>query len=270
MDKVTLIRGSIFISTLIIFSLLQLKIPNRPFPKDRWQYMVSNLGLVSFNNLILGLVPIIPFQMALIANEKGWGILNFFEKSSKSDVVKVGLILAGIIALDIVIYFQHRLFHRVNLLWKLHSMHHVDPMLDATSGLRFHPFEIIISNFIKIGAILILGVNPLAVIVFEIALNGLAIFNHSNIKLSINVEKVTQLFLITPALHLIHHSKIKRETDSNFGFSVPWWDRLFGTYIPEGRYTQDQIKIGTVPMPAKKYQLLPGMLVQPFVRNNPK
>ena len=266
MDRVTLIRGSIFVSCLAVFSIMQWRIPNRPFQKGRWQYVVSNLGLVSLNNFLIGFLPIIPYQMAVLAKENGWGALNLIEKASATSLLEFVLIFIGILVLDLVIYFQHRLFHGVNFLWKLHSMHHIDPMLDASSGLRFHPFEIIISNFIKVVAIVIVGVGPVAVIVFEIGLNSLAIFNHSNIKLSSQIENVTRQVLITPALHLIHHSEIMAESNSNFGFSVPWWDRVFGTYLGVGKCPQDQINIGIMPMPEKKYQLFPGMLIQPFIR----
>jgi sterol desaturase/sphingolipid hydroxylase (fatty acid hydroxylase superfamily) len=149
-------------------------------------------------------------------------------------------------------------------------MHHIDPMLDVTSGLRFHPIEIIISNFIKVGAIFMIGINPAAVIIFEVSLNGLSMFNHSNIKINNKLEKVLNKVLITPALHTIHHSKILEETNSNFGFSVPWWDKLFHTFNSTGMYLQNEIRIGTVPMPDIKYQLFPGMLIQPFLKNKNK
>ena len=144
-------------------------------------------------------------------------------------------------------------------------MHHVDPMLDTTSGLRFHPIKIILSNFIKIITILVLGIAPATVLIFEVVLNALSMFNHSNLNIPEPLERVLNKVLITPALHTIHHSIIIKETQSNYGFSVPWWDKIFGTFYAKGKYPQAKIHIGMIPMPEEKYSLFPGMLVQPFL-----
>lgn len=260
MNVVNMIRGGSFASALIIFTLLQTVIPSRKFEKGRWKYSISNLFLVGFNNLFLGLLPIIPYQMAVTAEDRSWGLLNLME------FPMVVSIILGILILDVTIYFQHRLFHQVHFLWRLHSMHHIDPMLDTTSGLRFHPFEIIISNFIKVTIIMIMGISPLTVIIFEIALNVLSMFNHSNIKIHTKIEKVLNKLLITPAIHTIHHSKIFTETNSNYGFSVPWWDMLFKTFTLHGKYPQEKINIGIPNMPEPKYQRFPYMLIQPFLK----
>jgi sterol desaturase/sphingolipid hydroxylase (fatty acid hydroxylase superfamily) len=256
--NVSLIRSISFAGVFVICMVLQWIIPSRKFKKDRWKYMVSNIVLVAFNNFIIILMPIIPYEASVYANNRSMGLMNQLD-------IGVLAVVAGIFLLDIVIYFQHRTFHKVPILWKLHSMHHIDPMLDTTSGLRFHPLEIILSNFIKIGAILILGIAPVAVIIFEVVLNGLAMFNHSNLNIPEPVEKVLNKILITPALHTIHHSKITEETMSNYGFSVPWWDKIFATFCAKGKFPQEKIHIGTVPMPEEKYSLFPGMLVQPFI-----
>lgn len=270
MEDIVFIRSTIFIVVLVICLLFQWISPSRKNIDGRWKYMSSNIGIVLFNNVVIGLLPLIPYQMSIIAKDNSWGLINFIYDqnifSANNGFLNIFTILIGIVVLDMVIYFQHRLFHKVGFLWRLHSMHHIDPMLDVTSGLRFHPIEIVISNFIKVGTIIFLGVNPLSVIIFEIALNGLAMFNHSNIKINDKVEKVLNKVLITPALHTIHHSKIFEETNSNFGFSVPWWDKLFHTFKATGKYQQNKIRIGTVPMPDQKYQLFPGMLIQPFLK----
>lgn len=258
MDKIALIRSSIFISGLIIFTLSQYIMPSRKFSQGRWKFMASNLCLVGINNILIGILPIIPYQMAVIAQENQWGILNIIKGPGFLKLI------IGVLAMDIVIYFQHRLFHQNNLLWRLHSMHHCDPMLDTTSGLRFHPIEIVLSNFIKIVFIFFFGISPLGVVVFEILLNTLAMFNHSNIRIHPKVEIVLSKVLITPALHTIHHSKIFNETNSNYGFSVPWWDKLFGSFKQTGTLPQEKIRIGIVPMPKESDTLLPGMLFQPF------
>lgn len=258
MENILYIRGGFFVGALFLFSVIQLIIPSRRFQPKRWQVIASNLLVVLVNNLLIGLLPLIPFQAAVVMEDKSFGLLKLVETPS------IITIIIGVVLLDIVIYWQHRLFHQIDFLWAFHRMHHVDPMLDTTSGLRFHPVEVFISNFVKVGAIILLGVSPLAVIIFELALNVLAMFNHSNIRIHKKVEQVISLFLITPALHTIHHSKIMVETNSNYGFSVPWWDKIFGTFIKEGKYSQENIHIGTVPMPEYSEQVFPGMLKLPF------
>lgn len=268
-DQDTIIRGGFFLGGFILFSLLQWVIPSRKFEKNRWHFMASNLGVVGVNNLIIALLPLIPYQTAVIANENGIGLFNLPNKlgllgSLDGGVLFIFFIAIEIAILDIVIYFQHRMFHHFDFFWRFHAMHHIDPMLDTTSGLRFHPIEIVISNFIKVGFILIMGINPLAVVIFEIVLNFLAMFNHSNLYLPKWLEGPISIILITPALHTIHHSKKRIETNSNYGFSVPWWDKLFGTFTAEATKKQEDIDIGTVPMPKQSLILFPGMLIYPF------
>lgn len=261
MNQITFIRSISFFSVLFLMNFIQLIVPSRPFKKERIKFMLSNLILVVFNNILLSFIPYIPYASALYVKNKNIGLLSFIELPVFFEI------LIGFLLLDLIIYFQHRLFHKNILLWKLHSMHHTDPMLDTTSGLRFHPLEIILSNFIKIGGILLFGISPTTVLIFEITLNALAMFNHSNIRISSTFEKILSKILITPSLHTIHHSKIKKETNSNYGFSVPWWDMLFHTFIQKGTYAQENIHIGTIPMPEKKYQIFPGMLIQPFIKS---
>jgi len=262
MNSIFIIRSSTFVGMLLVLSLLQFKIPSRPFTPKRFHFTISNLALVLFNNVFLALIPLVPYQAALISQSSTYGLFN------QLSLPLWGNLIAGLLLLDLLIYFQHRLFHRIPFLWRLHSMHHIDPMLDTSSGLRFHPLEILISNFIKVGAVLLLGIAPLTVAVFEILLNALAMFNHSNIAIPDKLEHRINKILITPALHTIHHSKRLKETNSNYGFSVPWWDKLFHTFIAEGKHSQENIHIGTLPMPDQKYQLFPGMLIQPFLRKS--
>lgn len=257
--NVSLIRSISFAGVFIICMVLQWIIPSRKFKKDRWKYMISNIVLLAFNNFILLLMPLIPYKSSVYANEGNIGLMNQFD-------IGLSEIIIGFFLLDIVIYFQHRIFHKLPILWKLHSMHHIDPMLDTTSGLRFHPIEIVLSNFIKVASILILGIAPITVIIFEVVLNGLAMFNHSNLYIPQKVEKIVNKILITPALHTIHHSKIMEETMSNYGFSVPWWDKIFATFCARGKLPQEKINIGSLPMPEEKYSLFPGMLVYPFIK----
>lgn len=260
MNKIALIRGGFFVGVLVVFFSLQWLIPSRKFEKDRWQFMTSNVLLVGFNNLILGFLPLIPYTMAEWTFNENIGLLN------QINLPNGIAIIMGILLLDLVIYFQHRLFHQVGFLWRLHSMHHIDPMLDTTSGLRFHPLEILISNFIKIGTVIVFGISPLGVVIFEVALNGFSMFNHSNLRLPQKFENILSKVIITPAKHTIHHSKILRETNSNYGFSITWWDRLFGTFTEKGVYPQEEIRIGIINGPKRQYQLFPWMLIQPFIK----
>ena len=167
------------------------------------------------------------------------------------------------------IYFQHVLFHAVPGLWRLHRMHHADLEFDVTTGLRFHPVEILLSMGIKLAAVAALGPPAAAVLVFEVLLNGTAMFNHANIRLPQGVDRVLRLFLVTPDMHRVHHSVIREETDSNFGFNLPWWDRLCGTYRPQPREGHDGMTIGVDSFRSEQDQYVHKLLVQPFVNGEP-
>lgn len=252
------VRSIIFVSLLSLFVLLQLIVPSRKPYKGRIIHMFSNLGLVGINNIVLFFIPIIPFTVGEYVTTNGIGLFNYIS-------LPVWLtIVIQVLLLDMIIYFQHRIFHKVDWLWALHSVHHIDPMLDVTSGLRFHPIEIIISNFIKVLFVFILGVNPLSVLIFEVSLNGFAMFNHSNLELPTWLERIVSKVLITPALHTIHHSKIRKETNSNYGFSIILWDVLFKSFIKNGKYTMKNINIGVVGMPEVMKTGFPYYLYYPF------
>lgn len=254
-------RGIIFVSLLILFLLLQLVIPSRKPYQGRWLHMLSNIGLVGINNIMLAFLPIVPIIVSEYSMEQNFGLFQLITLPFWM------LMIIQVLLLDMVIYFQHRIFHKVDILWKLHSVHHIDPMLDVTSGLRFHPLEILISNFIKAFFVLIFGINPLSLIVFEISLNGLAMFNHSNIRLSKNVENIVSKILITPSLHTIHHSKIFKETNSNYGFSIILWDLIFKSFTKHGKYSMENIRIGVVGMPEISKTGFPYYLTYPFIKN---
>ncbi len=170
----------------------------------------------------------------------------------------------GFVLLDLMVYAQHVLFHRHPLLWRVHRMHHADTELDATSGLRFHPIEILISLAAKAAAIVLLGVPPEAVLAFEVVLNGMAMYNHSNVRLPDGVERVLRLFVVTPEMHVIHHSTVRRETDSNFGFNLAIWDRLFGTYSHRPQAGYEGMVIGLEEFRDPKEQRLDRLITQPF------
>ena len=168
------------------------------------------------------------------------------------------------IALDLVIYTQHYVFHHVPLLWRLHRMHHADIDIDVTTGLRFHPIEILISMAIKVAVVLALGVPAAAVVTFEVLLNATSMFNHSNVALPRRLDRIVRWLVVTPQMHQVHHSIVRQETDSNFGFNLPWWDRLFGTYREAPAAGEDNVVIG-LPMfrEASELKIL-RLLTQPF------
>lgn len=258
MEKLLLYRLGIFLLSFTLFFILQFIIPRRKFIKNRWKYILTNIIISGLNSVVIMLLIFIPIKAAIIAQSNNIGILY------KLGIPYYIQVIASIVMLDIIIYFQHRIFHNVNFLWRFHSVHHIDPMLDTSSGFRFHPIEIVLSNFIKIGAVFIIGVPVIAIVIFEIILNTTAMFNHSNFRVHFTLEKVLRYILVTPDLHLIHHSVEKSEMNSNFGFSVIWWDKLFGSYIstPKGEY--QSMPLGIKDMPSEKLILFPGMLIYPF------
>ncbi|MCB1679010.1 MAG: sterol desaturase family protein [Halioglobus sp.] len=223
----------------------------------RW---LNNLALVAFNSVALRLLfPATAVATAAFAHAQGWGLINYFETP-----YVVGLLLA-MVALDGVIYLQHVMFHSVPVLWRIHRVHHADLDYDVTTGLRFHPIEIVLSLMVKCAAILLLGPPVTAVVLFEILLNATSLFNHGNVSLPGKTDRVLRWLVVTPDMHRVHHSVEDDEANSNFGFNLPWWDRLFGTYreAPRGGHVKMVIGIRgcrdtdqTVPLPA--------LLLQPF------
>jgi sterol desaturase/sphingolipid hydroxylase (fatty acid hydroxylase superfamily) len=234
-----LIRVGSYLSVLFVMATWELVAPRRPLTASKLCRWGGNLTIVMLNTVIARL-----FFMggvvtaAVMAQERGWGLLNWIEGPAW---LEFGL---AVVALDFIIYWQHQVFHEVPFLWRFHMMHHSDLDLDVTSGVRFHPVEIVISTMVKAAAVLALGVAPLAVVAFEIVLNGTSLFNHSNVRMPLGLDRVLRWIVVTPDMHRIHHSTNPRETNSNFGFNVPWWDRLFGTYCAEPALGQLGMKIG--------------------------
>jgi len=223
----------------------------------RW---ANNIGLVVLNTLLLRLLfPAAAVGMAAFAAQQGWGLLNYFEPPFWPAVI------LAVITLDFVIWLQHVMVHAIPLLWRLHRVHHADPDYDLTTGARFHPLEIILSMLIKFAAILLLGPPVVAVIVFEVLLNATAMFNHANVRLPAGVDRVLRWFVVTPDMHRVHHSIEDDETNSNFGFNLPWWDRLFGTYRDQPRAGHEGMTIGIRGYRTpREVSWLPGMLALPF------
>jgi sterol desaturase/sphingolipid hydroxylase (fatty acid hydroxylase superfamily) len=253
-------RLGFFLSILVIMMVLEWRHPARQSPIKSSKRWFANFGLVFASSLIARLaVPIGLTAVALYTQQHGIGLFNLV------DLPSVIVIVLSLILLDILIYWQHRLFHRVPMLWRLHRVHHADAHIDTSTGLRFHPIEIILSILIKLVAVIVLGVPAIAVLIFEIALNGLALFNNANIRLPPAIEKPLRLILMTQILHRIHHSQVVSETNSNYGFSVIWWDKLFNSYKSVAKKTDDQIDIGLIEYPnAKQNASLWRLLIMPF------
>jgi sterol desaturase/sphingolipid hydroxylase (fatty acid hydroxylase superfamily) len=216
--------------------------------------------LVVLNSLILRLLfPVAAVGFALLSAERGWGLLNAFE------IPFWWAFALSVIALDLAVYLQHVMFHAVPLLWRLHRVHHADADFDVTTGARFHPIEILLSMLIKFAAIAVLGAPAAAVLAFEVLLNATAMFNHANLRLREPVDRLLRWLLVTPEMHRIHHSMEAVEANSNFGFNLPWWDRLFGTYRDRARLPQEHMAIGVRGLTGSDEAVkLTGLLALPF------
>jgi len=263
----TFIRLGIFISILAIMITLEQTFPARQLSTKKQAptkttRLIGNFGIVFISGLSARLaLPIGLTGLALYFTEQQWGLFNLINLPSWLTTT------LSLLLLDMLIYWQHRLFHKIPLLWQLHKVHHADTHVDASTGLRFHPLEIVASIFVKAIAVLLLGVPAFAVILFEVLLNGFALFNHANIRLPQKVEAFTRLILMTQILHRIHHSQLFKESNSNYGFSVIWWDRLFGSYSAEATKPDLEIDIGIKEFPESKDNAnLLGLLFMPFKR----
>jgi len=260
METETIIRLGAFATVFVLLALVERMAPRRRLLTSKPRRWLANLTIVALNPLcVVLLFPILPTGIALIADKQGWGLFNQVNIPFWLEMA------AGVILLDLVVYTQHVLHHAIPLLWRLHMVHHADLDFDLTTGLRFHPIEIVVSMAIKLAAVAVLGVAPLAVLIFEVALNTTSMFNHSNITIPRTVDRWMRLLVVTPDMHRVHHSVIIRETNSNYGFSLPWWDRLFGTYKDQPAKGHKEMVIGLSQFREAKKLSLPRILILPFV-----
>ncbi|MFK5951293.1 MAG: sterol desaturase family protein [Methylococcales bacterium] len=261
MSNEAIIRLSFFLSIFAIMAIWELIAPRRTLTVSKVMRWTNNLGLVFINTLILRLLfPVAAVGVAVFASEQSWGLFNYYHVSPMVTVI------SSVVIMDLVIYLQHIMIHAVPVLWRLHRVHHADPDYDITTGSRFHPIEIILSMLIKFATIILLGPPVVAVVIFEVMLNATSIFNHGNIRLNPVVDRWLRLVLVTPDMHRVHHSVEDDETNSNFGFSLPWWDRLLGTYRDQPRAGHENMTIGirTFREP-KMTSWISGMMVMPFI-----
>ncbi|MDY6980788.1 MAG: sterol desaturase family protein, partial [Pseudomonadota bacterium] len=255
-----LIRVGFFVGILLIMALWEILAPRRPLSISKTVRWGSNLGIVILNTVVLRLLfPAAAVGMAFFAHQQGWGIFNYYAPPYWLAVI------ASVIIFDFLIYLQHVMVHAIPLFWRLHRMHHADLDFDVTTGARFHPLEIILSMLIKFATIVVLGPPVVAVIIFEVLLNATAMFNHSNVRLPLGLDRVLRWFVVTPDMHRVHHSAEDDEANSNFGFNLPWWDRLLGTYRDQPRDGHEGMTIGIRKYrEPKQVSWLYGMLMLPF------
>jgi len=254
------IRLGFFIGILALMGFWEWIAPRRPYYTSKRSRWFSNLGIVAIDSLALRLVfPITAVYVASANESAGGGFLI------QSGLPHWLAIVMGVLFLDFIIYLQHAMFHAFPTFWRLHMMHHTDLDFDTTTGIRFHPLEILLSMGIKIGAGFVFGVGPLAVVLFEILLNATSLFNHGNVRLPQPIDRVLRFFVVTPEMHRVHHSVIIRETNSNFGFNLPWWDRLFGTYRSDPSAGHEGMTIGLSHFRNPGELNLPRLLIFPFI-----
>lgn len=221
----SIVRLGAFTGVFVLMALWESLAPKRRQSFGRLHRWPGNFAVFVVDALAVRLIfPAAAVGAALFAEARGWGLFQSLQAPNELAVI------VSVIALDLAIYFQHVLFHAVPALWRLHRVHHADLEIDVTTGVRFHPLEILLSMIVKFGVVIALGAPPAAVLIFEVLLNATTMFNHANVRLPPRLDAALHFLLVTPDMHRVHHSIVRRETDSNFGFNLPWWDRLFGTY----------------------------------------
>jgi len=253
------VRFAFFATVFLLMASWEILSPRRVLRTGKAARWFRNLGIVALNTVVLRLLfPAAAVGMAWVAEEQSWGLLN-----------NVALpfwlaVAASVVALDLLVYLQHVMFHAVPALWRLHMVHHADLDFDFTTGNRFHPLEIVLSMLLKTAAVAALGPPVVAVLIFEVVLNATAMFNHANVRIPLAVDRVLRWFVVTPDMHRVHHSIVAAETNSNFGFNLPWWDRLLGTYRDQPRAGHEEMTIGLRQFRDPGRLGLGRMLVLPF------
>ena len=254
-----LIRLAVFAGILAVMAGLEAWLPRRQRSAGRWLRWPSNLGVVVLDSVVVRFVfPTAAVGLALAFEGRGVGLLPWL------GLPQPLAILLAVVLLDLAVYLQHVMFHAVPALWRLHRMHHADLDFDVTTGLRFHPIEILLSMGVKLMVVVALGAPAVAVLVFEVLLNATAMFNHANLRLPERLDRALRLVLVTPDMHRVHHSVVPRETNSNFGFNLAVWDRLFGTYRAQPAAGHEAMAIGIEQFRDPRELRLDRMLTQPL------
>lgn len=252
------VRMAAFFAVLLAMAGWEVVAPRRRREIPRLLRWTNNLAVVVIDTALVRLsFPVLAVGLALVAQERQWGLLHIVELPAWLSVV------IAVMVLDLAIYLQHVMFHAVPAFWRLHRMHHADLEFDVTTGLRFHPVEILLSMAIKLAVVAALGPPAVAVLLFEVLLNGTSMFNHGNVRIPLSLDRVLRWIVVTPDMHRVHHSIRPEETNSNFGFNLPWWDRLLGTYRAQPAAGHDAMTIGIEQFRTRRDLWLDRMLVQP-------
>jgi len=260
MSHEPVVRLGFFAGVFMLMAIWEFAAPRRELKVAKGPRWFANLGIMVLSTLVVRVIfPTAAVGMALVAADRGWGLFN------NLDLTPVVAAVASVFVLDLFIYLQHVMFHAVPALWRLHMVHHADVDFDVTTGLRFHPVEIVLSMVIKLAAVGVLGPPAVAVIIFEVVLNATAVFNHGNIRLPAAADRVLRWIVVTPDMHRVHHSVKELETNSNFGFNLPWWDRLLGTYRDQPENGHGAMAIGLSQYQDRLRQSLPWLLSLPFI-----
>ncbi len=242
MENEAAIRLSAFLGLFAVFAVIEAIIPRKKRMQGRPARWFTNLAIIVIDSaasrLLAVLLPLLAVGAAIDAQNNGWGLFNHMGLPSWLEIV------LAIVILDLAIWAQHLITHKIPLLWRFHRVHHADRDIDVTTALRFHPVEILFSMLLKIALVYVLGPAAVAVILFEIILNGTAMFNHANIRLPLGLDALVRRILVTPDMHRVHHSVYRTEHDSNYGFSLSIWDRMFGTYVAQPKDGHDDMTIG--------------------------
>lgn len=253
-----------FFSIFLLMAILEACFPRRALSQSKQGRWLGNLSLLLLNTVLMRLFLILigtgTVALALWSESHHLGLLSLLQLPPLASVI------LAILLLDLVIYWQHRLFHVVPWLWRLHQVHHADRDLDVSSGLRFHPIEMLLSMLIKLSLIVLIGAPAIAVLLFEIILNGMAMFNHANVRLPLKLDYLLRFALITPDAHRIHHSTIAAETNSNYGFNLSVWDRLFGSYHKQPQAGHTKMCIGLNDYQHATTERLDWMLMLPWIK----
>jgi sterol desaturase/sphingolipid hydroxylase (fatty acid hydroxylase superfamily) len=255
------IRLVAFVGVFVVMAMLEFASPRKQRTEPRVTRWITNFGLVVVDAMVLRAVfPILAVGVAVWAQRKGYGLFAILDWAIWLEITLT------VIVLDFAIYWQHVASHKLPLLWRVHRVHHADRDLDASSGLRFHPVEIALSMIYKFAVIILLGAPPLGVFVFEVLLNGSAMFNHANFRLPLALDRVLRMFIVTPDMHRVHHSILRREADTNYGFALSIWDRMFGSYTEQPENGHDGMTLGLAEQQTSRPSQLIWCLTFPFRR----
>jgi len=258
-DNELFVRLGFFFGVFFAMATWEIISPRRSLNQSKSIRWFHNLTVTALNSILVRFIfPTAAVGIALLSTERRWGLFNN---------LRIPQLTSGVLAiliLDLAIYIQHALFHKISVFWRLHKMHHTDLDVDVTTGTRFHPIEIILSMAIKMLVVVIIGAPVWSVVAFEVLLNATSMFNHSNVFINRRIDRILRLFVVTPDMHRVHHSVIIIETDSNFGFNLPWWDRIFHTYRDQPVSGHTSMPLGLANYRDKKWLTLPWMLMVPF------